>query len=206
MHDEKTNDVREMKDRLICEAKTDLADCCSCCTPEKLSMLGQVVDMIKDLAETEKSCAEAKYYKSVYEAMEEYGEYDDRRGYNNRRYANGEYAPAGRGHLGYMEPPYMDAMGYTRSGEGNRSQSGNNMSRMGYYDGYYGRPFEEFRNAKRNYTTTHSESDKKKMHDHANEHIMNSVTTIREIWDDADPELKQRIRTDMTNLVNEMNM
>lgn len=35
--------------------------------------MGAVVDMIKDLAEAEKSCVEADYYESVVEAMEDGG-------------------------------------------------------------------------------------------------------------------------------------
>lgn len=35
--------------------------------------MGAVIDMIKDLAEAEKSCMEADYYESVVEAMEEGG-------------------------------------------------------------------------------------------------------------------------------------
>lgn len=37
--------------------------------------MGAVIDMIKDLAEAEKSCVEADYYESVVEAMEEGGRY-----------------------------------------------------------------------------------------------------------------------------------
>ena len=41
--------------------------------------MGAVIDMIKDLAEAERSCMEADYYDSVVEAMEEGG---DRYGYD----------------------------------------------------------------------------------------------------------------------------
>lgn len=47
--------------------------------------MGMVVDMIKDLAEAEKSCLEADYYESVVEAMEEGG---DRYGYDGSRSAD----------------------------------------------------------------------------------------------------------------------
>lgn len=71
--------------------------------------IGEVVDMIKDLAE-------AEYYSKITKAMEEvkeeeeeeekymlrkmkdeYGEEDGQRYYNEYRYANGRYAPKGRG-------------------------------------------------------------------------------------------------------------
>ena len=56
--------------------------------------MGEVVDMLKDLGE-------AKYYYSVVMAMEDASE---PMGY--RRYANGRFAPSGRGKMGYepMEP------------------------------------------------------------------------------------------------------
>lgn len=186
MHKE-LNKVTEMKNTLICWAKNEIAKGCeTCCTEE----LGEVIDMIKDLTETEEKCVKTMYYMNINEAMDEYD--DDRYGYNSRRYASGQYAPAGKGHLGYIETPHMTMP--------HRSQSGNIRS------GYYSQPFEDFRMAKRNYTQSGSESDKKRMHDHANEHIMNSVDSIREMWKDADPELKHRIKNDMSSLVNEMNM
>lgn len=72
--------------------------------------MGQVTDMLKDLAE-------AMYYRELTKAMQEsdteeimemfdrYG--DDRRFYDDYRYANGRFAPKGRGtRRGYKEPPY----------------------------------------------------------------------------------------------------
>lgn len=70
----------------------------------------QVTDMMKDLAE-------AMYYRTLMKAMEEssadetmemferYG--DGRRYYDRYRYADGRFAPKGRGtRRGYDEPPY----------------------------------------------------------------------------------------------------
>lgn len=78
----------------------------------------EVADIIKDLAEAKKDTVEACYKMTIAEAMEEnadsYGEEWDedgliqRKGYNTRRYANGQYAPKGRGSYvgrrGYTEP------------------------------------------------------------------------------------------------------
>lgn len=55
--------------------------------------MGAVIDMIKDLAEAEKSCMEADYYESVVEAMEEGG---DRYGYDG-----GGSSVGSRGRSGY---------------------------------------------------------------------------------------------------------
>ncbi len=93
---------------------------------------GQVVDMIKDLADAEyhariakemQKCEEEEEeaekfffkmlkdeYKDEYKRMrEEYGEGEetDRRFYDRYRYKNGRFAPKGRGtRRGYVEPPY----------------------------------------------------------------------------------------------------
>lgn len=180
---------------------------------------GQIVDMIKDLAETARNCREAEYYDAVTRAMYEYEgaypEYDQygRMGYDGWRYANGEFAPKGHGHRGYH--PSMDGrydarmmMGYSRSGMGNRSQSGS--MRSGYMMDEdmmspYGSSYEGYRRARRNYSTSHSQADKKEMDEYANQHIMHSVESIRDLIDSGDPDLKKKAMNELTKLINEMN-
>lgn len=81
---------------------------------------GEIADIIKDLAMTEKYCYESCYYKSVVEAMENGGDYDERYGYNTNRNSRGQYS-SNRGSYGYRpmvdQEPYVDAylrgnMGY----------------------------------------------------------------------------------------------
>lgn len=193
---------------------------------------GQIIDMIKDLAEAEKSCMEACYYKKVVEAMEEAEEDPDgRMGYNTRRYANGRYAPKGRGtRMGYIpemampnQYPYIhaylndpedfenethDRYGYQPSGAGNRSQSG---SRMGYDmdwdpddDPKQSREYNEYKRAKRHYSETKSPEDKRKMDEHAMKHVNQTMDSFREMWRDADPNMRKRMKADLTTLVGEM--
>ena len=180
---------------------------------------GGIIDMIKDLADAKKNCHKAKYYETVVEAMEDAKEEGEGRyGYDGWRYSNGRYAPKGEGHRsGYsdMYPgPMMDDIwnddiyGYTPSGMGNRSQSGNRRS--GYDgmgmgpDGIFGRSYRDYKDAKRSYTETRSPSDKQKMNDHAKEHVETAVETFREIYDSADDTLRIRMKTDLANLINEM--
>lgn len=59
--------------------------------------------------------------------------------------------------------------------------------------------------ARKHYTETHSERDKAEMKEHANQHIMDSINSIREIWDASDPDVKQQIRTNLTNMISAMN-
>lgn len=81
---------------------------------------GKVTDMIKDLTEAEYRAVIVKSMKKADEEEEEYNkellrnlkaEYDEeggRRHYDEYRYANGRFAPKGRGtRRGYEEPPYM---------------------------------------------------------------------------------------------------
>lgn len=82
----------------ICKMKDKLCDYASHQMERGLDQvdtreMGMVVDMIKDLAEAEKSCLEADYYESVVEAMEEGG---DRYGYDGGGSSGGS-----RGHSGY---------------------------------------------------------------------------------------------------------
>lgn len=213
----------------------------------------EVADMIKDLAEAEKTCMEACYYETIVKAMEEAGEEDEndgRMGYNSRHYANGKFAPKGRGtKMGYIpdmmmpnqypyiygylnDPNFDDHMqgrfgyqetgdrsgsgrnsqggnrgGYQESGAGNRSQSG---SRMGYDDWdpdddpRQSKEYNEYKRAKRHYTETKSMTDKQQMDEHAMKHMNQAIDSFREMWKDADPAMRKRMKADLTALVGEM--
>lgn len=221
----------------ICEIKDDLIDNLKA----EIAMVGfdkmdvnetgEIIDMIKDLYEAEKAHMEKCYYESIVKAMEEAEEdpENDRMGYNSRHYANGRFAPKGRGSkMGYMpemmqypyvysylhDPDFEDVMrnkrlGYYPSGAGNRSQSG---SRMGYddmdwdddYDPKQSKEYNEYRRAKRHYTETKSQTDKQMMDEHAMKHMNQTIDSFREMWRDADPAMRKRMKEDLTKLVGEM--
>lgn len=69
----------------------------------------------------------------------------------------------------------------------------------------YGKPFNEYRMSKKHYTQTKSPADKNEMTSHVNEHIADMVTTVREMWKDADTELKKQMKASLTGLLGEMN-
>ena len=135
---EKLKDISEMKHTLVEAAKAQMAQGVECVDTEEM---GEVIDMIKDLAHAEKSCMEAAYYELVCEAMQ--GE--DSYGYDRWRYSSGRFAPKGRGSVrGYL-PPYMEGetlearpMGYdrtdgrTRSNGSTYDQAGGRSMRYGY--------------------------------------------------------------------------
>lgn len=210
MHDikEKINDICEMKKTLVSFVKSHMDNGLSGIDTHEL---GEAIDMIKDCTEMERNCYEACYYKSIVEAMDEAEQYGNRMGYNPNRNRIGQYSD-GRadnngdrsmprpqnGRRGYMPDPRMFADEYWMDERENRmNQEDPDRDR-------YGRPFSEYRKAKRYYTENHSEAEHKKMRDSANEHVMSAVASLREIWEDADPDLRMRMKNDMQKLVEEM--
>lgn len=108
--------------------------------------LYEAVDIYKDLGEVKKNIVETCYKMQIMEAMEEAGEDEEdgeQRYYNAYRYANGRYAPKGRGmRRGYTMYPmeyYRDMdrdygkMYYSGMNSNNSNMSGDSRS---YSDGY----------------------------------------------------------------------
>ena len=88
--------IYQMKEKLIQEAMDRMQSM----DGGSIEQMGQIIDMIKDLAEAEKSCLEADYYESVVEAMEEGSE--DRYGYDGGGSRGGSY---GGGRSGFRMDP-----------------------------------------------------------------------------------------------------
>lgn len=155
-------EATKTKTRELCE----LMDKFVCCVKDELSKgmynvdtheMGQVVDMIKDLAEAEEKCWKACYYKMMVEdmhkdteEMERQGWKGGRMGYDHWRYSSGRFAPSGRGHYssaGYrpgdeLDAPWMMAegfgdmdwkMGYSHEDRGGSSNRGG-QNRTSYSD------------------------------------------------------------------------
>lgn len=206
------NDISCMKETLV--RGLDYEMMCKGTDNMSVEKTGQIVDMIKDLAQAEKDCMKKCYYETVIGAMhgqgfENEGQIEDygRMGYDNRRYSNGRYAPKGSGHYspvhgrsGYTMPPaghipniMMDPTSYEH--------------RMGYpsdHGATYGRFMHDYKNSKRYYTETKDPNEREKMDRHAKDHISETVGTFREIWEDADPELKRDMKGQLSKLVAEM--
>lgn len=181
------------------------------------SEMGQVVDMIKDLAEAEYHSIISKAMKKADEEEEEYdkellrslkaeyGEESGRRYYDQYRYANGRFAPKGKGtyRRGYEEPPYMHMYP-----EVERMRD---MDRD-YGKMYYTEPMNEsgYDRAKRNYTET------KEMHKNNTpedkEHKMKSLDSytkelasdITGMVTDMSAEEKNLLRTKLSTLVSKI--
>lgn len=164
---------------------------------------GEVADIIKDMSETEKNLYEAHYYKLLSEAMEEKSKGDYRMGY---KMSEKPYIDA------YLyDPDFDDNMryGYNRTGYNGSSSMGN--SRMGYMDwegsndNEYGKSYGQYRDAKRHYTETKSSTDKEMMDRYANEHLDKTIATVKEMWADADPSRRTKMKTELSALVNSLN-
>lgn len=232
MHEvkEKIKPICEMKEKLVSWSKEEFEKGKECVDTQEM---GAVVDMIKDLAKVEKDCYEAAYYKAIVEAMEEVDEdYDEDSpmGYNSHRSARtGRYTSGRSSRMGFNpiihQKPYIDdylddgrmdwdkdyRLGYSsgRNGTMNGLSSRSGRSSSTTYDDpmmddRHGRAFNEWKSARRHYTETQSPADREKMKMHASEHMADTIATVREIWDGADPELRKRMRTDFQNLMNEL--
>ena len=168
--------------------------------PEKVHILKEYVEMIKCLAETEKECQEADYYEAVVQAMEDTGMTDsERMGYNPNRNRMGQYSD---GRAGNSDSGSNSRRGYSPDMYSRMMmRPGDDRDDWGDDDPRHSESFNRFRKAKRYYTKSHSEEDKQRMKDASNEHMVETMATIREMWDDADPDLRARMKTDLTNLV-----
>ena len=116
----------------------------------------EMVDMIKDLAEAEKSCWEAEYYRSVSEAMESSGYMPDMSyGYQGQGGPQGGSGGSQGGSQGY------GMMGYRQYGRGSANQYGGSGGRRGY--GYDGDPMQMLREAMQSADPQEKERMKKEL-------------------------------------------
>lgn len=177
--------------------------------------MGEVIDMIKDLSE-------AEYYAKITKAMNEADEADimeklleygdDRRYYDRYRYADGRFAPKGKGkRRGYDEPPYyhMYPDDYEDT-EHMRDMDKKDLKRMYTDTGMMGdRSYQrDSREGKagisrRTYMETrenhhgNSEEDKKERAKARKDYLRDMQMDITEMTSDAAPEEKQMWRNEL---------
>lgn len=187
------DELKRIKERITDEVLAQMGDLKSVDVKE----LGEAIDMIKDLAE-------AEYYCNVVLAMEEGT--DDRHGYPKKKrdipyrpYVDQE--PYVNEYMGWNDEVYPDK-GYMYP------STRMNIKTKDGLDGTnrYGKPYNDYNASKKAYTRTNSASDKEEMNMHAKEHISDTITTLQEIWDAADTELKRRMKADIQELLNRMDV
>lgn len=200
--EKKMNDICEIKNRLISYAQAGLE------TEGDVHVMGEVIDMIKDCYEMEEKCWKACYYKTIVEAMKDAEGPSERYGYDNYRYRSGRFAPKGHGHFaGYIPMDMMpghDAMyqkpyGFPMDEDGNNGRSGYPMPRMNMQN-----PYSKYLESRRHYHESKDPEARKEMEHHAKEHVEEVEDTVRDIWDDATPELRKEMKRNLTNLVNSL--
>lgn len=176
--------------------------------------LGDVIDMMKDVIEAKEKAAKACYYEEVTKAMKEYGDdfdslvrrenehmnypHNDREGYDSNRYASGRFAPKGHGNMTHS------------GGRGGFTPTPSNMHHMQNEmeqrerELEHGRAYRDYDYAKRYYTETKDLNAKNEMSARAKEHVINMAETCREIYMNADPELRREMKSELSKLVSEM--
>ena len=189
---------------------------------------GQNLDDLKDFTEIAKNIACFDKDYRIVEAMEksednddimrmleQYEDYPDRRYYDAYRYANGRFAPKGRGtRRGYEEPPYYhmyperehmrdmdrDDRGKMYYSEPSSNMGGNDNMSRNYSESNYDR-------AKRNYTETkelhkgNTQEDKEHKMKSLDGYMKELSTDITHLLGDMTAEEKNLLRTKLSTLV-----
>lgn len=189
---EKVYDICRIKDSAICWMQTAIGQGMECLDAKEV---GEVADIIKDMCEAEKYVMESEYYKKVTEAMDsesEKPEWMESMGYTPRAGRNrmGRFTT---GHMptsyGYTPPykPYIDQEPYINSylnGVDKRWYTDSkDMHRPEMADGWYMKPEDG------KYTSSH---------------LDRMIDSMTEMWDDSDPELRKKIKKELTDLVAKM--
>ena len=188
-HMDHLQDVYDMKRTLIDWTKEELSKGKRCIDTHEL---GEVIDMIKDCYEAEQYCWKSCYYKLLVEE-------DDTETYDQRRYYDPERSPKA-----------MIKAGMNRYGS-KRYYPEYDMDR---YDVWYDQDkdhsrtpktvYDEYLDARRHYTATHEQKDKDEMEEKANKHMLEAISSIKEIWRHAEPDMKERMKSDVSALMNSM--
>lgn len=178
---------------------------------------GQVADIIKDLSEAKKNLTDAEknewescYYASIVKAMkdaDERGDEEDRYGYIPREASRMGKQGMQRDRIkrwvrdpDTFEDEMYDRAGYTPG----RKMSRDDRSSDNSSDERYGKPYREYIDSRRHYSESKSQADKDMMEMYANEHLMDVMGSVREIYKTADPDMRKRMKSDLTKLVGEM--
>lgn len=72
------------------------------------------------------------------------------------------------------------------------------------WDSRYGDAYNKYRTSRKHYTESKSAADKLEMDEHANEHINDTIATMKEIYKSADPDMRKRMKENVQKLVSEM--
>lgn len=210
-------EIKELKKRLTTWLREEIdsgKDCVRNCDIDTLA------NAVHHLAETERNCYEAMYYKTVTEQMEN-AEESLRMGASRGRDSMGRYTSNRSGYYpddqmmytnAYIHDPNqfiddMMPMGYRdgRNGSSMNNTSGNNSKSSSYgYRPSMNSEWDQYRMAKRHYTETGDSKSRSEMNTHGMKHFKEAVGTFKDIWEDADPSLKMEMKRDLQTLIADM--
>ena len=187
MGQEKIYEICKIKDAAICWMNTAIGQGMDCLDAKEV---GEVADIIKDMCESEKYIMESEYYKKVGKAMDEESE----------------------------KPEWMDPMGYTPSRPMRNTNGRTHMPpSYGYTPPY--RPYvdqEPYIDAylgkmdKRWYTPEHEIADgwtvKPENGKYTTRHLDKLMDNLSDMWDDSEPDLRMKIKNELTELISKMSV
>lgn len=215
----KLGDIREIRCCLIDWAKTNKEN------PD-IPCYGQVIDMIKDCYEMEKDAYKGFYYEMAgLDICQQMGEVPNvRAGYDHWRTSSGRFAKKGTGHYsaGYDReydiqmrsgriddrmPHEMrsDIWDNQRAGARPYMKTSTRMTgRYGYpMDEHHTKAYNDFDDARRHYHDSNDPNAKKEMDEHAAAHAKEVIMTSKDIYKEASPELRKKLKEDFTKMVND---
>lgn len=185
---------------------------------------GQNLDDLKDFTEIAKNiaCFDKDYRiveameksednEDIMRMLEQYEDYPDRRYYDAYRYANGRFAPKGKGtyRRGYTEPPYYHMYPYDDM-EHMRDMDRDDKGRMYYSEPSTNMSESNYDRARRNYTETkelhkgNTQEDKEHKMKSLDSYMKELSTDITHLLDDMTAEEKNLLRTKLSTLVSKI--
>lgn len=173
--------------------------------------------------QTEEEDEEAEEKYLLKEFIDKLGEDDGRRFYDRWRYKSGRFAPKGRGHRSGYTPlihmPYLEEDMYDYEHDFPKMPN----YRMGYpmdsmrniewrdgmmYDGRegsrHGKAYDDYKMQRRHYTESKDAESKRRMEESMKEYTEDVMENMKEMWKDADPQLRQTMKADLTKMIQQL--
>lgn len=171
------SDICEIKSQLIEWTKFAMAGGCE---QVDTSELGNAIDMIKDCFEIEEHYWKSEYYKLLVEE-------DETELYDERKWYTPEHTPDHMARRGIDR--YNARRGYVPTSDMSRSNP---------------TAYERYEEARKHYTDSRSVHDKFDMESSANQYLSEAIASVKDIWRTAEPEMRERMKTDFKALVSSM--
>lgn len=68
----------------------------------------------------------------------------------------------------------------------------------------YGESYERYNESRKHYRESHDMKHKEEMEDSIREYVDGVIRTMREVWSDSEPSEKERIKADLTKMVQQL--